>query len=200
MRSKCFAIVVMCSAVAAFGQTFEAAITGGPTVLAGGSITPSLSGVPGAGDDLKLDNGWNLGFHITLNPYRIFGYEFGYIYNRTSAVVGGVSQGGMAIHDGFGDALIYGTKEGSRIRPFGAAGINFSNFVLPGQSAQFGGGQNKFGFNYGAGIKIKVKGSWQARFDIRQFNTGKPDFGGIPGVSGRLLQTQISAGIGFAMY
>ncbi len=198
MKSTFLAVALICGTSLAFGQAFEGAITGGPTVLAGGTITPSLSGVPGAGDIFKLDNGWNLGFRMTVNPYRIFGYEFGYIYDRSHALIGGVDQGGMAIHNGFADGLIYATKEGSRIRPFGAAGINFSNFVLPGSSSQYGGGQNRFGFNYGAGIKFKATGPWQIRFDIRQFNTGKPDFN-LPGINGRLLQTQVSAGVGFAL-
>jgi opacity protein-like surface antigen len=199
MKSTFFAVALICGTSLAFGQSFEGAVTGGPTVLSSGStITPSLSGVPGAGDILKLNNGWNLGFRMTLNPYKIFGYEFGYIYNRTHLLLGGADQGGMAIHDGFASGLIYATKEGSRIRPFGAAGINFSNFVQPGGSSQNGGGQNKFGINYGAGVKVKLTGRWQIRFDIRQFNTSKPDFG-LHGISGRLLQTQISAGFGFAL-
>jgi hypothetical protein len=39
---------------------------------------------------------------------------------------------------------------------------------------------------------------WMARFDIRQFNQGKPDFG-VPGVSGRLLLTQYSVGFGVGL-
>jgi opacity protein-like surface antigen len=200
MKRTLLAAVVLCGGCLAFGQAFEGAVTGGPMQLSksGAQITSSLSGVPGAGDTVALDNGWNLGFRATVNPYRIFGFEFGYIYNRTHLLIGGADQGGMAIHQGFGDGLIYATKEGSRFRPFGAAGLNFSNFVLPGSSSQYGGGQNKFGFNYGAGVKVKVKGMWMARFDIRQFNQGKPDFG-VPGVSGRLLLTQYSVGFGVGL-
>jgi opacity protein-like surface antigen len=199
MKSTFLAVALLCGATLAFGQSFEGAVTGGPTILSSGStITPSVSGVPGAGDILKLDNGWNLGFRMTINPYKIFGYEFGYIYNRSHFLVGATDFGGMSIHDGFGGGLIYATKEGARIRPFGAAGINFTNFVQPGGSAQYGG-QNKFGINYGGGVKVKVGSRWQVRFDIRQFNTGKPSFG-LSGISGRLLQTQLSAGFGFALY
>lgn len=190
--------VVLCGASLAFGQSFEGAISGGATTLSGATITQSISGVPGAGDDLKLDNGWNLGFRMTVNAWEIFGVEVGYIYDRTHLLIGGSDNGGMAIHNGYGDGVIYATKQGSRIRPFGVAGINFANFVLPGSSAQYGGGQNKFGINYGAGIKVRVKDKWMVRFDIRQFNTGKPDFG-VPGVSGRLLQTQYSVGFGIGI-
>ncbi len=188
--------LVLCAGPTASAQSFEAAVTGGVTQIGGGNITDSYSGVPGAGDYVKLDNGWNLGFRMTVNPYDHFGFEVGYIYNRTNLNIGGQDQGGMAVHQGYGNALAYLTKSEARIRPFGTAGLNYSNFVPPGQSAQYGGGQNKFGFNYGGGIKVKLTGMWQARFDIRQFNTGKPGFGVLTGLSGRLLMTEYSAGIG----
>jgi opacity protein-like surface antigen len=198
MKSFLFVMAVICSSFLAVGQPFEASISGGPSNISksGSLISSSLSGVPGAGDTVSLDtSGWNLGFRITVNPYTRLGFELGYIYNRTHLFVGDADAGGMAIHQGFVDGLGYLTKEGSRFRPFGAAGINFSNFVIPGASSQYGQGENKFGFNYGAGIKVKVKGMWMIRGDVRQFNQGKPNFG-IPGVSGRLLLTQYSIGVG----
>lgn len=189
MRSTTWAIGCLCISSVAFGQSFEADVSGGPNHI--GKSAAEISPSSGINYDT---GGWNLGFRMTLNPYRIFGFEVGYIYNRTHLFVSGQDAGGTAIHTGFVDGLVYLTKEGSRIRPFGAAGINFNNFVIPGGNSQYGG-QNKFGINYGAGVKVRVKGNWHVRFDIRQFNTGKPDFG-IPGVSGRLLLTQYSVGLG----
>jgi hypothetical protein len=97
MKRTLLAAIVLCGGCLAFGQAFEGAITGGPMQLSksGAQITSSLSGVPGAGDTVALDNGWNLGFRATVNPYRIFGFEFGYIYNRTHLLIGGADQGGM---------------------------------------------------------------------------------------------------------
>jgi opacity protein-like surface antigen len=134
---------------------------------------------------------------MTLNTREHLGYELGYAYNRTHLLAAGLDQGGMAIHQGFGDVLLYPVRSSERrVRPFFAAGLNFSNFVPPGQSAQYGQGQTKFGFDYGGGIKIKVSGPWQVRFDFRQFNTGKPfDLG----AGGRLLVNELSAGIGFTL-
>jgi opacity protein-like surface antigen len=198
MKSFFLIVALVCGSSFAIGQPFEAAISGGPNNISksGSLISASLSGVPGAGDTVSLDtSGWNLGFRMTVNPYSRIGFELGYIYNRTHLFVGSQDAGGMAIHQGFVDGLGYLTKEGSRFRPFGAAGINFSNFVIPGASSQYGQGENKFGFNYGAGIKVKVKGMWMIRGDVRQFNQGKPNFG-ISGVSGRLLLTQYSVGVG----
>ena len=99
--------LVLCAGPTASAQSFEAAVTGGVTQIGGGNITDSYSGVPGAGDYVKLDNGWNLGFRMTVNPYDHFGFEVGYIYNRTNLNIGGQDQGGMAVHQGYGNALAY---------------------------------------------------------------------------------------------
>lgn len=179
--------LLLCSlGAAAYGQSLEGSISGGVSQINNADL----------GSGYSLDNGFRLAFRLTINTQEHIGYEIGYAYNRTHLTSLGEDLGGMAVHQGFGDALLYATKQNSRIRPFVAGGLNFSNFVPPGQSAQYGQGQTKFGFNYGAGVKVKVAGPWQVRFDLRQFNTGKPfDLGG----SGRLLQNEISAGIGFTM-
>ena len=196
---KLVVFLALSAAPLAFGQAFEGAISGGVSNLTNKDIIDFGA----SNGKYTLADGFRLAFRMTVNPYRIFGFELGYAYNRSHLhfVQGGVDQdaGGMAIHQGFGDALLYATKEGSRIRPFGAVGLNFSNFVPPGASAQYGQGQNKFGFNYGVGVKVKVTGMWQIRFDVRQFNTGKPDFGTGAGIGGRLLQNEISAGVGVAL-
>ena len=103
----------------------------------------------------------------------------------------------MAVHQGFYDFLGYALPEGSRIRPFGAVGVHFSNYVPPGASASYGQGQNKFGFNYGAGVKFRITGPFGVRFDVHQFTNGKPF--DIPGSSGWIRQTEVSAGIAFML-
>ena len=82
----------------------------------------------------------------------------------------------MAIHQGFYNMLVYATPEGSRFRPFATGGGHFSNFVPP-CSAQYGQGSNKFGVNYGGGLKVRVSDKFLVRADYRQYLTGKP-FGG----------------------
>jgi opacity protein-like surface antigen len=173
--------------VASFGQSFEGAVSGGLSKLSGKDI----------GSGYSLDDGFRIAFRITLNTRKYLGYEFGYAYNHTHLLLAGVDQGGMAIHQGFGGALLYATKEGARFRPFVTGGLHFSNFVPPGASAQYGQGDNKFGFNYGAGLKVRILGPWQMRFDARQYNQSKPFE--LPGVSGRLLLNEFSAGIGFQL-
>jgi opacity protein-like surface antigen len=196
---KKFAVLVLvCASSCLFGQSFEGGLSFGASVLGNSVLSPDIL-TPGPGN-ISLKDGFRFGFRVGLNPYRYMGFEFGYAYNRSQLHLDGppAFDQGMAIHQGFGDGLIHATKEGSRIRPFAAAGIHFSNFVPPGSSASYGGGQTKFGFNYGGGVKVKVANNWLVRFDFRQYETGKPDFK-VFSPHGRLFQNEISAGFAFAL-
>jgi opacity protein-like surface antigen len=139
-----------------------------------------------------------LAFRLTINNWAYFGQEFGYAYNRTHLKTIAEDLGGMAIHQGHYNFLVYATPEGKIFRPFATGGGHFSNFVPPGASATQGQGSNKFGFNYGGGLKVRIGEKWQVRLDLRQFVTGKP-FGEFFPVSGSLRQTEASIGFGFVM-
>ncbi len=181
----------VCSTIAS-AQVFEGSVSGGVSRFGNSSLIT----VP----NVTLGNGFRLTFRMTLNTYRFFGHEFGYGYNRSTVDIAG-PQGGsltMPVHQGFYNFLLYGTPEGSRIRPFATGGVHFSSFVPPGASVYYGNQVTKFDFNYGGGLKVRVTGPWGVRFDVRQYNTGKPDlFQTTEAPSGRLLQTEISAGISF---
>jgi opacity protein-like surface antigen len=175
-----------------------------PAYCATGAICQSLGD---NGKDIKLANGFRFGFRFGFNWKDHFGHEIQYAYSRTQLQCNDLGSNvcflyqspaavklGMAIHEGGYNFLAYATKEGSRIRPFGTAGVEFANYVPPGQSAAYGGGSTKFGFNYGAGVKIKVKGFWGVRFDFRQYTTPKPF--GFPLANGWLHQEEVTAGVG----
>ena len=179
--------------VGARAQVAEFAISGGASELTDSDLAAGYS----------LDDGWRLAFRLTINNWAFFGQEFGYAYNRTRLLFsqGNIEQdqGGMAIHQGFYNFLVYATPEGKIFRPFATGGGHFSNFVPPGASATQGQGSNKFGFNYGGGLKVRLGEKWHVRMDVRQFITGKPfDAPGFP-VSGRLRQTEVSLGFGIVM-
>jgi opacity protein-like surface antigen len=148
---------------------------------------------------VELKDGWRFGFRITLNNWRFFGHEFGYSYNRTSLVIRDTppTETGMAFHQPFYSFLAYATPEGTVVRPFVAGGGHVSNFLPPGASVTQGGGDNKFGYHYGGGLKVRVKTNWGVRLDVRQYITGKPF--DLPGASGKLKQVEISAGFMFMM-
>jgi len=186
--------------VPALAQVAEFGVHGGASRINDkeiGSITSQDAGGGVITQSLSLDDGWRFGFRLTLNNWRFAGNEFGYAYNRTKLDFGGGQEQGMAIHQGFYNFLLYATPEGSRVRPFVAGGAHFSNFVPPGASATQGSGDNKIGFNYGAGVKVRVTETWLFRVDYRDYNTSKPF--DLPGASGRLRQTEISAGLSFTL-
>jgi opacity protein-like surface antigen len=186
-----FFVLLSASAAVSTAQVAEFAVSGGVHRLNDKDLAPGFS----------LDDGWRLAFRLTINNWTMFGQEFGYAYNRAQLQVNqglGVSEAGMAIHQGFYNFLVYATPEGSRIRPFATGGGHFSNFVPPGATATYGQGSNKFGVNYGGGLKVRVGEKWQVRLDLRQYLTGKP-FGDSLPVEGKLRQTEISVGFGFVL-
>ncbi|HEV2200296.1 MAG TPA: outer membrane beta-barrel protein [Bryobacteraceae bacterium] len=179
-----------------WAQTGEGWFSAGESILSNNGIG-TAAGSGGTPNDYKLDNGFRFGFRFTINTGTRMGHEVQYAYNRTHLTYLGVDQGGMAIHQGGYNFLYYATPEGSKFRPFATGGVHFSNFVPPGSSATYGGGSTKFGFNYGAGLKVKITSLFALRLDVRQYQTGKPDFGGaLTGASGLLRQTEVSAGFG----
>ncbi len=105
----------------------------------------------------------------------------------------------MATHQGFYDFLVYATPEGSRIRPFIAAGAQSSNFVPPGGSVTQGSGTIKFGVNYGFGAKVKVAEKWLVRVDFRQYASPKPDLVSPIAPKGWLRMNEISAGFSYTL-
>jgi opacity protein-like surface antigen len=187
MKLTLLAVAVLSTSALAFAQDAEFSISGGVSKIGSRDI----------GQGYSLDDGFRISPRLTLNTWRHFGHEVSYAYNRTHLVAGGQDLGGMAIHQGIYNFLAYATPEGSKIRPYAAGGIHFSNFVPPGSSATSGGGNTKFGVNYGFGVKGRVAGKYIVRADYRQYLTGKPF--DIPGASGKLKQNEISVGIGIGL-
>ena len=197
---KLAVVLFLAGAGSSWGQSFEVWFNGGQSLLSNkglGTISADQNGVPLPGatkDDIQLEDGFRFSFRIALNNDSHFGHEVQYAYNRTKLHQPGASDTGMAIHQGGYNFLLYATPEGTRIRPFATGGVGFSNYVFPGASAASGGGYNKFGFNYGGGVKMRVTSLFGVRVDVRQYTTPKPL--DLPLKEGWLRQTEISAGFG----
>jgi opacity protein-like surface antigen len=180
---------------AAWGQTGELWFSYGESLLSNAGIgTLQLVGTP---NDVKLDDGYRFGFRFGFNQGSHFGHEVQYAFNHTqfdTTAIGGAKTA-MHFHQGGYNFLYYLLSDKSKVRPFGTAGVQFSDFVPPGGSVNYGS-QNKFGANFGAGVKVHVKGMWAVRFDVREYVSGKPDFNTLAMTSGPLWQTEVSAGIG----
>lgn len=186
---------------AAFAQSAEFWFSAGESILENSSLG-STDPVLGSSNDYSLGNGFRFGFQFDLNTRDHLGYELSYFYSRSSLNVnipGEQSSTGMGIHNVNFDALWHFIKRDERIRPFVIGGLGFSNFVPPGQSGAYGGGNNEFEVNYGAGIKIKAFNKWGKdwgfRADLRQLQYfGKPF--GLYLANGKLNQTAATVGFG----
>lgn len=160
----------------------------------------------GSTDDIRLEDGFRFGFRVAFNGDSLFGHEVQYAYNRAQFVIAQpgtsvTSKQGMAVHIGGYNFLLYANHEGNRFRPFATGGVHFANFVPPGSSAARGGGDNKFGFSYGGGLKVRVTGPIAVRVDLRQYTNPKPfqssRFGLPTTADGWIRMNELSAGVGF---
>ena len=191
-------VLALAFSSAAFGQTGEFWFNFGESELANNGIGSPLA-FGGSSSDYSLASDWRFSLRFDFNQGEHFGHEIQYAYNRTQLkdnIPGEQSSTGMAFHQGGYNFLYYVlTKSDSKVRPFATAGFQFDDFVPPGASGAYGGGSNKFGGNFGVGVKVHLHGIWAARFDAREYVTGKPSFG-LVGTSGPLWQTELSAGVG----
>lgn len=201
-NSLAASVLLLLGVSVACPQALEVGIHAGVSRLSNrslGTVSTPISAGAVETDTFSLQDGFRIGFRVTFNPQVYFGHEIGYAYNRTYLRDNGdpASDQGMAIHQGFYNFLGYLTKEGKRIRPFATGGVHFNNYVPPGSSVTQGGGETKFGFNYGAGLKARITSKYAIRLDIRQYQNGKPF--SLPNNNGLLKMTEISAGFSLVL-
>ena len=187
------AAAFLAGARTASAQFAELWFSGGKSLLQNRDLG---SGQPtGSKSDFQLSDGFRFAFRGTFNTPGSFGHEIFYAYSRTQLRDNVTpSQMGMAVHQAGYNFLAYATKEGKRIRPFGTGGVGFANFVPPGSSVARGGGDTKYGVNYGGGLKVRVASIWAVRVDIRQYLTPKPF--NLYLKEGWIRQNELSAGLG----
>lgn len=197
LRQSLVLFLLLVTAGAAFTQVLEVGGGAGVNRISNGVLASDTTTTPPT--VFQLSSGWRFGFRMTLNTKSHFGHEAGYNYVRTNWDIGG-STIGTAAHQGFYDFLAYATPEGSKVRPFVAGGVGFTNFIYPGYSVSQGGGSMKFGLNYGGGVKVKVTDKWLMRMDFRQYTSPKPDFGlSATPPQGWIKMNEISLGVAFCL-
>jgi hypothetical protein len=176
-----------------WAQTGELWFSYGESLLSNSGIG-TLAAFGGGQNDIKLDDGYRFSLRFGFNQGSHMGHEIQYAFNHTQFDQGGTKTA-MHFHQGGYNFLYYLTSDKLRIRPFGTAGVQFSDFVPPGGAINYGS-QNKFGANFGAGVKFHIKGMWAGRVDVREYVCGKPTFNTLALASGALWQTEVSAGVG----
>jgi opacity protein-like surface antigen len=187
-------------------QSGELWVSAGASLLANtalGSATPT-----GSSNDEHLGyGGFRVGLRLTLNTAGRWGHEFqyGYTYSyfndRTGAILGAPGSTGMGTNQLGYNVLYYfnATNGEPKVRPFVTAGFQVDDYVMP-FSAVVNHDNNSWrpGFNYGGGMQFKLTPLFAWRFDVRGYDTGKPNWAGILyKQSGILQQTEASVGFGF---
>ena len=184
-------IFCACGSTLAFAQSAEISFSGGVTRIGDKLGTAStIDSTP-----ITWKNGFRMAFRFTWNQGKLLSHEVGYGYSRTQLWAQNTEIAPISAHQGFYDALINATPEGSRVRPFACGGVQFTSFYPPGASV-YGGSITKFGINYGGGIKVKLTSIWGIRADFRQYAMGRPDFG-FANTSGWMRLTEITGGFAF---
>jgi hypothetical protein len=177
-------------------------------VSVGGSVLFNTKlGTPapdGDSNDTRLGAGYRFGIRFGVDSTRRIGHEFQYGYSRarftddTGAILGDPGSGLMAIHQGGYNFLYYltGMEQEAKVRLFVTGGFHISDFPLPGVGA-VQASSIKPGLNYGGGVKWRLSPLFGARLDLREYETGKPNWNNLLSQqSGLLHQAEISAGIG----
>jgi hypothetical protein len=183
-------VLLLACAVFSSAQVFDVGVSGGYS-----RMNAKLIDNP----EVNLTNGFRIAIRAAFNTKRFMGYEFGYAFSRTGVDLGSAGgKTGFNMNTVHGGVLFYATPEGSRVRPFIAGGGHFSSFALPGTSVYYGNQPTKFGYNYGGGLKVRLKDPFGFRVDLRQFRNGKPDlFQGAVPPNGWMTQTEASVGLTF---
>jgi opacity protein-like surface antigen len=190
-RAAIATILLMLAAAPAFGQGAEIGLTVGWSNFTNNTIglSQEFADVP---SEYTVDDGLRIGSRMAINSGNFIGHEFTYAWQRSKLKILGQEYGGMSIHNIYYNFVLHATPEGSAVRPFITGGAGVSVFNPPGVSSLSGYGDNKFGYNYGAGLKFKVTDTYGVRLDVRDYVTGKPF--DLPENGGRLHNLEISAG------
>jgi hypothetical protein len=179
-----------------WAQTGEFWFSYGRSLLSNNGIGTDQA-FSGTANDVQLDDGYRFSLRFGFNQGSHFGHEIGYAFNHTQLQFNDqnpVVKEAMHFHQSGYNFLYYLTSDKLRVRPFATAGVHFDDFVPPGGAINYGS-SNKFGANFGGGIKFHIKGMFAGRVDVREYVNGKPGFG-LGLTSGPLWQTEVSAGVG----
>lgn len=177
-------------AATAAAQSAEIGISVGRSNFSGRDIG-TITGFETGQTAVTLDNGIRIGARLALNTGYFFGHEVSYAYQDSGLRFDGGPSDGMTIQNFYYNFVVHATPEGSAVRPFGTGGVGVSVFFPPGLSSFSGGGENKFGVNYGGGLKFKLNEIFGFRVDVRDHVTGKPF--DLAGATGRLHNVEYSA-------
>ena len=186
-------------AVPALPQSAELGISVGYGRLGDNVLSASSNQAVASSEAYSLSNGVRVGGRMVFNSRAFLSHEISYAYQHARLEVQQEAPGeslttdlgAVRAHNMFYNLQLHALPSGSLIRPFVTGGGGFTSFFLPGIPSFSGYGDTKFGYNYGAGIKLNFY-TYGIRVDFRNHTTGKPFRRYIPGIEGMLNNTEIS--------
>jgi opacity protein-like surface antigen len=205
----CFVILAFGVCPQSRGQTVEVSVLQGWARM---GKAPLGSSSPESPDDsdTKFRNGYSTGLRLTWNPHRYYGYELGYLrtvptletkIQPTDDAVKETFRRKVALHQAFFDFLLYWMPKNERLRPYFAAGVHAQKSKTPKNVENwYGHSTRNLGFHYGVGLKVRLFKHAQARFDLREYRTGKPydlSWEDVTQSGGTIKQQEASVGLGF---
>jgi len=176
-----------------------AANAGGRSVGSIGLTDPAQGVVS---SPVNLGSGFLFSPRLTLHSRKYLSHEFSYIFTRANLKV--PVNGAFALDQGMSigqlmyNAMLSATPEGSKVRPYGAAGGGLVSFYPPGFGLFSGVTVNRPGVNYGAGARVQVNEMWHTRIDFRQTISTSPRIFQTQETSGSFRQNQFSVGLGIS--
>ena len=184
-------VVAALGAPAAHAQSAEATVFAGMAQMRNGDIGRFGLGA----QEIRLTNGVRVGARLGLNSGSLTGHELSYAFERHDIEIASAAESRARTQQFFYNFVLHVMPRSSRVRPFVTAGLGYTSFS-PGDGGIFqdASGENKFGYNYGGGLKVKLSRMFGLRFDVRDHVTGKPNFLDLPAVEGRLHSLEYSAG------
>ena len=193
-----YCLLLALLALPALPQSAELGISVGYGTLKDGEIS-SQQFAGGGSDAYSLSNGVRVGGRMVFNTRQFLSHELSYAYQHSNLGFlqeggdepGSADLGAVRTHNMFYNMVLHATPSGMLVRPFVTGGGGFSSFFLPGIPSFSGYGDTKFGYNYGAGIKLNFF-TYGFRVDVRNHITGKPFGRYLPNVSGTLSNLEIS--------
>lgn len=165
-------------------QVWEIGVSGGYPRLTH-AILGSMSPEQPQDTDTKVKGQYSAGASITRNTKGYYGFELGYTQSRGTAttilrntvdsqLVTTTAEGSFKIHMLNFNFLAYWMPRSSRWRPYFTGGSQGYQYSLP-RIPSFPFGQiRKWGFNYGAGIKLIPLKHTLVRLDLRDYLGSKP--------------------------
>ncbi len=192
-------LLVAILALPALPQSTELGISVGYGSLRDSDLSVRNFDDPAGREAYSLSDGVRVGGRMVFNTRLYLSHEISYAYQHSGlnvveevdATVHEQDLGAVRTHNMFYNLQLHALPAGSPFRPFVTGGGGFTSFFLPGVPSFSGYGDTKFGYNYGAGIKINLF-TYGFRIDVRNHTTGKPFGQYLPNVEGTLNNLEFS--------